>query len=195
MRELARRIEAEGVYLGDGIVKIDGLVNHRVDPVMMRDLGEALARGLVEAGARPIGKVVTAEAGGIVPGFATALALGVPLVFARKRRPVTMPEDALSCTVTSRTRGNVTELWISPEYLGDADDVVLVDDFVGSGRTLLGLADVCARAGARLRGIACVVGKAYEDHHSVLAPLGVPVVTAVEVDVEGERVKARALLG
>jgi hypothetical protein len=29
----------------------------------------------------------------------------------------------------------------------------------------------------------------------VLAPLGVPVVTAVEVDVEGERVKARALLG
>ena len=38
-----------------------------------------------------MGKVVTAEVSGIAPALATGVALNVPVGYARKKRPATMP--------------------------------------------------------------------------------------------------------
>ena len=35
MQALVERIEAEGRNLGGGILKVDGFINHQVDPVLM----------------------------------------------------------------------------------------------------------------------------------------------------------------
>jgi xanthine phosphoribosyltransferase len=87
---LKERIRREGKNLGNGILKVDSFINHQVDPALMLAIGGALA---AHFGAMGINKVLTAEISGIAPAFTTALALGVPVVYARKTKPVTMPEQ------------------------------------------------------------------------------------------------------
>lgn len=68
-------------------LKVDGFINHQVDPTLMLAAGGALAARFAHL--QP-NKVFTAEISGIAPAFTTALALGVPVLYARKAQPVTM---------------------------------------------------------------------------------------------------------
>ena len=103
-----------------------------------------------------------------------------------------MTGPVLSASAPSRTGARTAELLISVEYLGAGDTAIIVDDFLGTGRTLVALADLVRRAGARLAGMGCLMEKVYEDKVSELAALDVPLVSLVRVDVEGERVRASA---
>jgi xanthine phosphoribosyltransferase len=85
MEALKERIRREGVNLGGGILKVDSFINHQVDPALMLAVGGALA---AHFGAMGITKVLTAEISGIAPALTTALALGVPVVYGRKTKPI-----------------------------------------------------------------------------------------------------------
>ena len=92
MEILKERIRRDGVNLGNGILKVDGFINHQVDPTLMLAAGGALAARFAHL--QP-NKVFTAEISGIAPAFTTALALGVPVLYARKAKPVTMHPNAI----------------------------------------------------------------------------------------------------
>jgi len=51
MDELKLRILTDGKNLGDGILKVDGFVNHQVDPVLMEACGRELASRFARVGA------------------------------------------------------------------------------------------------------------------------------------------------
>jgi adenine/guanine phosphoribosyltransferase-like PRPP-binding protein len=70
MRVLKERILLEGKNLGNGILKVDGFINHQVDPMLMDACGRELARRFKAIGAT---KVLTAEISGIAPAVLTAL--------------------------------------------------------------------------------------------------------------------------
>lgn len=183
--DLVTRIAEEGRSLGDGILKVDGFINHRLEPELTLSLGRAFAERFAAAGVTAANKVVTAEVSGIAPALTTSVALGVPVVYARKKRPVTMA-DALEAHAPSRTQGGVTPLYLSPEYVGPGDKVLLIDDFLASGRTILALAELIARCGAELLGVGCVIEKTFELGRAALSSLGVPVVSLAAVTRLGE---------
>ncbi len=186
MHPLKRRILMEGRNLGRGILKVDSFLNHQVDPALIDECGRELARRLAHTAAS---KVLTAEISGIAPAVATALHLGVPVVYARRSRPVTMPDQVLLTVAPSHTRGHRIELIISPEYLGPSDRVLIVDDFLATGQTILGLARLTQAAGARLVGIGAVIEKAFEGGREALGPLGIPIVSlAVVTDMSDGRI-------
>jgi len=186
MDALRLRIAREGRNLGGGILKVDGFVNHQVDPRLMDDCGRELARRF--AGVAPT-KVLTAEISGIAPAVATGLHLGVPVVYARKSRPVTMPDQVFLTLSPSHTKGGSTELVVSPEYLGPEERVLIVDDFLASGATILGLARLAHAAGARVVGVGTLIEKVFEGGRSALDPLGVPVESLARVvAMEGDRI-------
>lgn len=54
MDALKRRIAADGKNPGRGILKVDGFINHRVDPALMQECGRGLARCFVQAGATKV---------------------------------------------------------------------------------------------------------------------------------------------
>jgi xanthine phosphoribosyltransferase len=176
MEALRRRILDEGHDLGGGILKVDGFINHQVDPVLMEACGRELARRF--AGAR-VTKVLTAEISGIAPALCAALALGVPVVYARKQRPITMPAQVYLATAPSHTKA--VELMVSPEYLRPGDRVLIVDDFLASGETILALARLVAAGGAAVAGVGVVIEKAFEGGRRALDPLGVPVVALARI--------------
>lgn len=186
MDPLKQRIAAEGRNLGGGILKVDGFVNHQVDPRLMDDCGRELAARF--RGVAPT-KVLTAEISGIAPAVATGLHLGVPVVYARKSRPVTMPDQVFLTFSPSHTKGGSVELVVSPEYLGPEERVLIVDDFLASGATILGLARLARTAGARVVGVGTLIEKVFEGGRAALEPLGVPVESLARVTaMEGDRI-------
>jgi xanthine phosphoribosyltransferase len=172
LEALKQRIRLEGKHLGSGILKVDGFINHQVDPALMLAIGGALA---AHFGAMGINKVLTAEISGIAPALTTALALGVPVVYARKTKPVTMPAEVYCETAPSHTKGQYVELMASPEFLGPGDRVLIIDDFLARGKTIDALARLALRAGAEIKGIGAVIEKAFEGGREELAYLNVPI--------------------
>ncbi len=187
MEALKERILAEGRNLGNGILKVDGFVNHQVDVGLMHLCGERLA-GLFRH-LRPT-KVLTAEISGIAPAVTTGLHLGVPVVYARKSRPITMPSEVLLTFSHSHTKGGVVELVVSPEYLRAGERVLIIDDFLASGETILGLARLAGAGGATLIGIGTLIEKAFEGGRAALEPLGVLIESLVCItSMDGDQIE------
>jgi len=187
MDQLKQCILDEGRYLGNGILKVDSFINHQVDPALMMKVGESLADKFREHG---VTKVLTAEISGIAPAFTAALTLGVPVVYARKTRPVTMPPAVFVAQAPSHTKGGVTDLMVSPEFIGPGDRVLIVDDFLATGNTIKALAHLVLISRATLVGVGAVIEKAFEGGRNEIAHLDVPVhavVTLTGMDENGFR--------
>ncbi len=172
MKELQERILREGKNLGNGILKVDGFINHQVDPRLMDACGRELAQRFKNVGAT---KILTAEISGIAPALTTAFHLGLPVVYARKHKPITMPDQVFLTLSPSHTKGRTVELIVSPEYLAGGERVVIIDDFLASGATILGLVRLANAAGANIVGIGALIEKAFEGGREALAHLGVPI--------------------
>ena len=172
MHALKDRILREGKDLGNGILKVDGFINHQVDPALMFDCGRELAGLFQETAAT---KVLTAEISGIGPALLTGYHLGVPVVYARKTKPITMPDQVFLTLSPSHTKGAVVELIVSPEYLNHGDRVLIIDDFLASGATILGLIRLARAAGATVVGVGALIEKKFEGGRNALAHEGVPV--------------------
>ena len=186
MRELQDRILKEGKYLGSGILKVDSFINHQVDPVLMNACGQEFARRFKDLGAT---KVLTAEISGIAPALTTALHLQVPVVYARKQKPITMPDQVYLTLTPSHTKGRMVELIVSPEYLAGGEKVLIIDDFLASGATIQGLVRLAQTAGAELVGIGTLIEKSFEGGRELLKPFGVPIVSLVTVQsMDGDRI-------
>jgi len=173
--ELKLRILTEGSNLGNGILKVDGFVNHQVDPKLMDSCGRELARRFAKVGAS---KVLTAEISGIAPALMTAMYLNLPVVYARyarKSKPITMPNQIFLTLAPSHTKGSTVELIVSPEYLGADELVLIIDDFLASGQTIMGLVRLAQAAGATVVGIGALIEKRFEAGRQLLTPLNVPI--------------------
>jgi len=186
MKELRDRIVREGRNLGNGILKVDGFINHQIDPVLMDACGRELASRFARLRAT---RVLTAEISGIAPALSTAFHLRLPVVYARRERPVTMPDQVLLTVAPSHTKRRTAELIVSPEYLPRGDRVLIVDDFLATGQTILGLARLTEAAGATLVGIGAVIEKSFEGGRQVLERFGVPIESlAMITDMSGDRI-------
>ena len=172
MKLLEERILSEGQIMENGILKVDSFVNHQVDPMLMDACGRELAGIFANLGAT---KVLTAEISGIAPALTTALHLGIPVVYARKTKPITMPDQVFLTLAPSHTKGRMVELIISPEYLAGSEKVLIIDDFLASGATILGLVRLAEAAGAKVVGIGALIEKSFEGGRNVLKPVGVPI--------------------
>src|SRR5207247_11230623 len=134
-------------------------------------------------------QVLTGDIAGVAPAVTTALHLRVPLVYARRSRPVTMPDQVLLTVAPSHTRGHMVELIVSPEYLRPDDRVLIVDDFLATGQTILGLARLAQTAGAAVVGVGAVIEKSFEGGREALTGLEVPVETlAIVTDMSAGQI-------
>jgi len=172
VKELEDRILRDGKILGGGILKVDSFVNHQVDPLLMDRCGREFASFFASVGAT---KVLTAEISGIAPALTTAIHLGLPVVYARKAKPITMPDQVYLTLAPSHTKGRMVELIVSPEYLANGEKVLIIDDFLASGQTILGLVRLAEAAGSKVVGIGTLIEKLFEGGREVLKSVNVPI--------------------
>jgi xanthine phosphoribosyltransferase len=179
MESLKQRILEEGKNLGRGILKVDSVINHQVDATLMLEAGAEFAQRF--APTEP-DRVLTAEVSGIIPAMATAYAMGLPLVYARKHKPVTMQEPVFVEFAPSHTKGGQVSLMVSPEFLNPGDRVLIIDDFLATGQTIAAMTRIVEEAGAEVVGIGTLVEKAFEGGRELLEPLGVPIVSLAIIE-------------
>lgn len=172
MNLLQERIFKEGQVLGGGILKVDSFVNHQVDPKLMDECGREFARRFANVGAT---KILTAEISGIAPAITTGIHMDLPVVYARKTKPITMPDQVYLTLAPSHTKGRMVELIVSPEYLANDEKVLIIDDFLASGQTILGLARLAEAAGSHIVGIGALIEKVFEGGRAALSALDVPI--------------------
>ncbi len=186
MKQLKDRILQNGQSLGNGILKVDSFINHQVDPALMDACGKEFAKRFANVGAT---KILTAEISGIAPALTTGLHLGLPVVYARKTKPITMPDQVYLTLAPSHTKGRMVELIVSPEYLANNEKVLIIDDFLASGATILGLVRLAEAAGSQVVGIGTLIEKRFEGGRDALSSLGVPVESlACITSLDGDKI-------
>lgn len=175
--QVRRWIEQQGQVVGPEFLRVDGFLNHRIDPAFVT----LAAQGIAQAFAgKTITCVLTAEAAGNVIAYEVAKALGARALYAKKGRASTM-HGVLHRSVRSPTKGSAVDLCISREYLGPGEHVLIVDDFLYQGTTSAALAEMVGEVGAALVGFAFVIEKRFGGGRKVLARFGVPIVSLVTI--------------
>jgi xanthine phosphoribosyltransferase len=107
--------------------------------------------------------------------------MDLPVVYARKSKPITMPDQVLLTLAPSHTKGRTVELIVSPEYLAGGERVLIIDDFLASGATILGLARLAKTAGAQIVGVGALIEKSFEQGREALSSLDVPIRSLVAI--------------
>ncbi len=181
MLTLKQRILAEGRNLGNGILKIDSILNHQLYPDLMFELGKEMASRFAST---PVDRILTAEISGIAPALMTGLALGVPVVYARKLKPITMSGPVFLETAPSHTKGGEVSLLVSAEFLHAGENVLIIDDFFATGKTLMALARMVESAGANIAGVGVVVEKTFEGGRDRM----------IQAGYDGVRIEALAII-
>ena len=172
MQILKECIQKNGQHLGQGILKVDSFMNHQIDSALMQSIGEEFARRFAHT--KP-NKILTAETSGIAPALVTGIVLKVPVVFARKHKPLTMGENPFRASSVSPTHQKSVELLVSSEYLAAEDRVLIIDDFLASAKTIRALVLLVEQSKASLVGIGAVIEKVYAGGRKELADLKIPI--------------------
>ncbi len=183
MKILEDRILKDGQYIGNGILKVDSFVNHQVDPNLMNEAGKEFAKLFMNFSAT---KILTAEISGIAPAVSAGLHLGIPIVFARKNKPITMPDQVLLTLSPSHTKGRTVELIVSPEYLGAGEKVLIIDDFLATGKTIEGLIRLAEIAGATVVGVGTLIEKTFEEGRAHLEAMNIHVEALARIESMSE---------
>ncbi len=75
----------------------------------------------------------------------------------------------------------MVELIVSPEHLGGGERVLIIDDFLASGATILGLVRLTQTAGSSVVGIGALIEKTFEGGRRALEHLGVPIFSLARI--------------
>ena len=153
-QELYQRIRREGAIDGK-VIKVDRFLNHMVDPALMNRLGVELSHRFAE---RKIDKIITAESSGIMIAQAIAGHCGVPFIYAKKKRPLTMREFYAAASY-SFTKEESTTLYVAQEVLRPRERLLFADDFYAAGSTCKAIEQIIEQAGATLVGTAVIINK------------------------------------
>lgn len=172
MERLKQKIINEGKVLSDSVLKVDSFLNHQIDPVLMQEVGEEFASRFQD---ERITKVLTLESSGIAPSVMTALRLGVPTIFARKRKSLTLIDHLYSAEVYSYTKQESNTISISKDYITHDDVVLVIDDFLANGQAALGLIDMVKQSGATLAGVGIVIEKGFQNGRKLIEQEGIRV--------------------
>lgn len=178
MQELIDLIRQSGKVLSGNVLKVDGFLNRQVSPVLMQHCGQELARRFQDAG---ITRVWTVESSGIAPALMTALALGVPMIFARKHKSLTLTDDLYTADVYSYTKKVTNHISIAKRFVQLHDKILLVDDFLANGQAVNGMMEIAAQAGVQVVGAGIVIEKSFQPGGKELRQAGVRVESLAKI--------------
>ena len=169
MNFLEERIVKDGIVKEGNVLKVDSFLNHQMDIRLFRQMGQEWKRRLADA---PINKILTIEASGIGIASVAAEFFDVPVVFAKKSKSINLDGEMYVADVVSFTHQCKNQIIVSKKFLGPADHVLILDDFLANGCALQGLISIVSQAGGTVEGIGIAVEKGFQQGGRVIRNLG-----------------------
>ncbi len=177
-KPLIDRIRRDGRCLEGGILKVDGFINHQIDPMLLNEIAHEFVSRFKGS---KIDKIITVESSGIAPAILAGLYLGVPVVFAKKKKPSTMG-DMYVTEVFSFTKNRSYTVCCSKEFLREGNRLLFIDDFLANGNAAKGIVDLATQAGATIVGMGFIVEKSFQQGGKALRELGYQVESLAIID-------------
>ena len=170
MQLLKDRIRKDGKIKEGNVLKVDSFLNHQMDVKLFQEIGKEFKRRFE---GEEITKILTIEASGIGIACVAAEVFDVPVVFAKKTQTKNIAGDVYTTKVESFTHGRVYDIIVSREFLGKGDKVLLIDDFLATGKALEGLAELVKKSGAELVGAGVVIEKGFQVGGDIIRSKGI----------------------
>ena len=183
MKLLEEKVLKEGIAMNENILKVDGFINHQVDPALMKAIGEDFASHFQDKG---ITKVVTIESSGIAPALMTAAAMQVPLLILKKSPSKVLNKNMYQTVVTSYTKGTSYELTLAGHLISEHDHVLIIDDFLANGEAATGAIRLIRKAHATVAGIGILIEKSFQPGRAKLEEQGFSIYSQVRLKSLGE---------
>ena len=183
MKLLEEKVLKEGIAMNENILKVDGFINHQVDPALMKAIGEDFASHFQDKG---ITKVVTIESSGIAPALMTAAAMQVPLLILKKSPSKVLNKNMYQTVVTSYTKGTSYELTLAGHLISEHDHVLIIDDFLANGEAATGAIRLIRKAHATVAGIGILIEKSFQPGRAKLEEQGFSIYSQVRNKSLGE---------
>ena len=177
LKVLCDHILKEGRCMEGGILKVDLFLNHQMDPYLMKQTAIEFIRRFADL---KINKILTIEASGIAPAVMLGYMMELPVVFAKKKIPVTM-DDYYQTEVRSFTKQSSYNVAIYKEYLTADDHVLFIDDFLAFGNASIGILDLCRQAGATIEGMGFLIEKEFQGGRHLLQLEGIPRIESLAI--------------
>lgn len=168
MKLLVDAILDKGKILEGNILKVDTIINHQIDPVLMDEIGDEFYNHFKNKG---ITKVITVESSGIAPAMMCALKLNVPLLFLKKAQPSTM-SNPLTSEVFSYTKNKHYTLCAERSFIDDNDKLLFIDDFLANGEAFRGVEKIIQQTNAELVGVGILIEKSFQSGHDYIVDKG-----------------------
>ena len=169
MKALEQRILTDGKVLPGGILKVDGFLNHRIDPQLCYEMAQELRR--LYDGAE-VNKILTIEASGIAIATMLGHVYDVPIVFAKTSETANSTDNKYMSQAYSFTHKKMNNVLVSKPYLHATDKVLIVDDFLADGQAMHALIDLVHQAGGEVVGIGIAVEKGQQKGGAMLREEG-----------------------
>lgn len=178
MESLKQRILQEGKIISPEVLKVDGFINHQLDPQLLMAIGVEFARRFAYS---HVNKILTIEASGIAPAVMTGYCMGIPVIFAKKEKSSTM-DNPYVAEVHSFTKEKDYTIVTGREYLKPGDKVLCIDDFLAYGSAAMALSSLIEQAGAHLAGMGFVIEKAFQQGGELLRAKGIHVESLARIE-------------
>ncbi len=160
MNILQQRITSNGTQVSEQIVKVDSFLNHQLDIGLFMLLGKEIFN---KFGHLNINKILTVESSSIgIASIASIYFDLVPVVFAKNSVVPLLAEDMYTASITPLITSTESTLHVARQYLCPKDRILIIDDFIASGETALGLCSLVKQANATVCGIAAIIEKEFQ---------------------------------
>ena len=169
MNFLEERIVKDGVVKEGNVLKVDSFLNHQMDIDLFEEMGAEFKRRFADSN---ITKIVTIESSGIGIACIVARYFNVPVVFAKKSKSINIDGDMYVAEVESFTHKCKNQVIVSKKFLNEADDVLIIDDFLANGCALQGLISIVSEAGGAVEGIGIAIEKGFQAGGRMIRNLG-----------------------
>ena len=180
MELLKQKILSEGRVVGDGILKVDGFLNHQIDVELVSEMGKNIFEKFKDAG---VTKVLTIEASGIGLAVMAAQYFPCKVVFAKKGRTTNLGNSELYVSKAySFTHQNENIVLVSKKYISPDDKILIVDDFLAHGEATGALIDIVRQSGAEIAGVAIAIEKGFQGGGDKLRESGINLYSLAIVD-------------
>lgn len=179
MELLKQRILQDGTVRPGNILKVDSFINHQIDVALLNEIGKEFYRHFKE---KKITRIITIEASGIGIACIAAQYFNVPVVFAKKAKSKNLDGDLYQTVVTSYTHGTDYTVVLEKKFLGKEDRILIIDDFLATGKAQMGLLDIAKQAGATVAGIGIVIEKGFQGGGDHLREMGYDLQSLAIVD-------------
>jgi len=179
MKLLEERILRDGIVKSSEILKVDSFINHQIDPVLLKEMAGEWKRLY---SACQVDEILTIEASGIGVACVTALAFGVPALFAKKVRTSNLSGDVYTARVQSFTAGREYDIMVARQYLHEGEHILIIDDFLARGAAMRGLVSLCGQAGAIVEGAGVCIEKAFQNGGNDLRAEGLRIEALAKIE-------------